>query len=243
MRFQYNGRLLLGLVLTLFGVACSGGGTRSLGGGGRFCSLNQTAGFELPSTAEKVSLKPEDGALPAGDYIYRRADMLYVYKPDPNNADTWVIIQTIEDSPGEIANAVQVPYCVRGLTPSTPEFSAQAQGINTLNVQPDGKTTFTVRDYGFRWNRNTLLLEIDAEASEEEFQSPEKVYEGKATEFNFFKVNASNPSDVRYDLLSREEYPELNLTIYLRVQMVRNDLPTPEEEGTEEDTPPVEEAP
>jgi hypothetical protein len=202
--------------------ACSSGSSQTAGGGGRYCNLKQSSSFSLPSTARKASLKPEDSDLPAGHYVYDNSDLLYVYKPSKDES-TWIILQSREESYKSTRSPVTVPYCARGLKLSTPSFSVSTEGVSEITIQKDGQYDFKVRNYTLGWNAEALMLEVNGKAATGDFTDPSKVYEGKAKQFDMYKVVKAK-SDRRYEIVSQEEYPEQHLTLYLKIRLIREDL-------------------
>lgn len=218
--------VMIGWLLTtaLIVSACSGGSGRSYGGGGLYCDANQAAAFDTPINAQKVSLSPGDSSLPQGQYVYDRADFLYVYKPDPTDIATWVIIQASENNYAGEKPATQGTYCLRGILPETPAFSAGIEGVNEMSVAEDGSITYQARQYAFSWDNQAQRVNVSVKALGEDVENPSKVYNGKATEFEFYKTQGGNESDNSYEISSETHYPEQNLSLYLKIRMVRKPL-------------------
>lgn len=204
--------------------ACGGGSGRNLGGGGLYCNANQAEAFVIPTTAQKISFSPEEDGpqIPAGTYVYDRADFLYVNKADLSSTRNWLIIQTTENNYALQENKTPTsgPYCVRGLLPSTPDFSKSAEGVSQMTVSEDGSISYQFKQYTLTWNSMEQKLSTGTSVLGEDSQDPLTVYSGKVTDLSFYKIQANNDNDKSYEILSEWTDPKTNEAIYLKVRMI-----------------------
>lgn len=242
MRSKLSSLVVLSIsMLGLLVASCSGdGGSRK--GGGRYCLLNEADMFAVPANASKLEMKPDASTIPPGEYVFDRADLLYVDKVDLTSPQSWKIVRVVQTAvvPGKDAGTREAFSCSRGLTPALEGFSVKADSIVDLKVTAPATNTAedggvvtsstiaaTPRTFGFTWDSASLSLKLNFVNTVEKLSDPTEVFEkpegtAASSEIEYGLYHAVDPAlGERYQILSKETFEKGRVTVYLRVLLIK----------------------
>lgn len=214
--------LSIGLVTITMGC---GSGSRDSGPTGNVCDPNiNPIPIEMDKNARKINLDPQAGELGLfpGIYSYEGAQLFY------RNSATQLQIYVSEVRNAKDATKFDfTTNCVSGVTPTTGKVSVNLAGLIGMTV-PENKTDPTtvkisdikVRNYFLGFSNFTLVRKAD-EDKESRFEAPNKVYEGKISEYGFYKVAPTNDSVFQF----RAKVTEGTETVYLLIRYKRAPIP------------------
>ncbi len=214
----------LGLVV----MGCSSNSGPSYGGSQ--CSVNRSKAFQVPSSAQKISLKTSDNTMPVGFYKLLNSEVFYLEKVDPANPKTWVMVTLLERPTGRIKTEGEVRTfetsmargCVRGLSPASPSFAVEMNGLTEVGVRDDRQVLFKASKYFITWDQAKAKLEVASEALDELPTSPDEIFSGKVANFEFYKLVPDNREQT-YQVLTQHMLTD-KITVSYQASFVRTDL-------------------
>lgn len=212
-------RILMALGLAATVIGC-GSGSRNTGPTGTVCEPNiNPLPVEMDKTAQKVNLDPSAGDLKSflGNYTYEGAQIFY------KNSATGTQVLIAESR--NVKDPTKLGFsrtCVSGIKP-TLSFSVSLTGLASMNVEEDKNsvtgvkiTQLQVRDYLLTYSNLTMVTKADFDKNAK-FESPNKVYEGKISEYAFYKVAPKNDSAFQF----RSKVTQGSETVYFVIRYKR----------------------
>lgn len=159
---------------------------------------------------QKISLDPKDNQLVEGLYEYAGAEFYYW----DSREDIKIHVKEDVSSKGEpFASNV----CVRGVDPKM-ELLTAAYGMDSMVVDPGGKTSFSMRKYQIHFKDSFLKKEFVEPEGEAKPANPHKLYQSKASDFSFYRLNDPN----RFEVRSVHNLGEVRQYLLIRYQLKPN---------------------
>lgn len=204
------------LSISLLFSACSEGGRRSVDGR-FFCVANYNPLPLSIKNAQKLSLKPEDGEIPAGEYTFEGADF---FVKDTQAGGTQPIQIHVREDRNKFNNMENSTVCASGLQPSM-TFEHESTGIAKMTVQENGKIDFQTRIFAFSLDQTHGLRRTFTDGDKTTDQPPSKVYDGKpgaTSEYYLFKK-----SNTAYEIRAVDTFAD-GMKYFLSTRLKRVDL-------------------
>lgn len=190
-------------VLTLSAalVACSGGNSGAVTGGGERCKTDGTAFDPIPfdnNKAEKISMKPGDKKLSDGQYVYAGTELYYY------DSATKTQVYLSED-----ANFKNKVNCMRNLSDSTKNEVEVIPIASDLSVKGN-VMDFKVRNLMFTFTNKKITM-ITEDAKKGDFKTAEEVFASKGSRIQFYKT-----SDNGYEMRTTQSLGTVRKDIVVR---------------------------
>lgn len=181
----YKGELMknAAFLLSIFSlstalVGCGGGSSAVISGAGKRCSADGAAYNPIPvdTSAEKISMKAEDKAMPQGQYAYA-GSQLYYY-----DSKTKTQIHLNED-----ANFKSSVVCMRNMPVGDKAISEENTIASTMSVK-NNAYDFEVRNMIFTFDKDSVSL-VTKPKEKGSFKSAEEVFASKNSHYQFYKTS------------------------------------------------------
>ena len=158
------------------------------GGGGRANPLGTQCGKNIDpipidiAPTEKGSIET---GIPGGDYEYAGAELYFI----EDTTDFRILVRDAQQRNGQFKADVE---CVRNAGKRSMDVSFRVPGLSALKVDSSNKTSFDVKEFGFR-TENTVLVAVADPIVDGKPQSPKDVYASENVRESFvFKPQGSD---------------------------------------------------
>ncbi|MCB0364304.1 MAG: hypothetical protein H6624_14390 [Bdellovibrionaceae bacterium] len=202
--------LLILIVVSVFVSACGSSG-RSRPRGKHCPNSYEPIALELSTEGnQKISLDPKDNQLIQGLYEYAGAEFYYW--------DTQEDIKIhVKEDVGPKGEPFASNVCVRGVAPKM-ELLTAVYGMDSMQVDAGGKTSFSMRKYQIHFKDNFLSKEFAEPEGEIKPASPHKLYQSKASDFSFYRLSDPN----RFEVRSVQNLGNVRQYLLIRYQLKSN---------------------